>query len=205
MHLICPSKFCISIVFSISLWTAVIPRRNEKQKSCKILGANTVHYGECASGVCWQRPTSFPVLFSEKSHGDEVEPNPQWLTLLCHAFLFFNILICFEFQSLSSMKSAFCSAGRKISWYEISFNLCTCFTGCIWWTLQEITQAFIIGPDLRSTCSLQSHRLSGSIIHFKMLISLTYFNVCCVSSVAKIVPLVSTFSRNFKIFQPEEQ
>ena len=46
-------------LFSISLRTAVIPRRSEKQSFCKILGgrgggrgAKKVHYGRCASGVC---------------------------------------------------------------------------------------------------------------------------------------------------------
>ena len=35
-----PPEFCISIavLFSISLGAAVIPRRNEKQRLCKILG-----------------------------------------------------------------------------------------------------------------------------------------------------------------------
>ena len=44
--------------FSVSLGTAVIPKRNEKQRLCKILGgggggrgANKVHYGRCAGGV----------------------------------------------------------------------------------------------------------------------------------------------------------
>ena len=43
MHMICPPKFCISIV-SISLGTAVMPRGNEKQRLCKILGANELNY-----------------------------------------------------------------------------------------------------------------------------------------------------------------
>ena len=50
MHMICPPKFCISIV-SISLGTAVMPRGNEKQRLCKILGANELNYGRCASGA----------------------------------------------------------------------------------------------------------------------------------------------------------
>ena len=59
MHPICPSsKFCISIG-SISLGTAVIPRRN-KNKGYAIFfrgggagrrGANKVQYGRCVSGV----------------------------------------------------------------------------------------------------------------------------------------------------------
>ena len=40
-----------STFFSFSLRMAVIPRRNEKQRLCKILGGNKVHYGRCASGV----------------------------------------------------------------------------------------------------------------------------------------------------------
>ena len=52
MHLICPPKFYISIVL-FSLGTAVIPRRNEKQRLCNfwgggVGGANKVHYGRCA-------------------------------------------------------------------------------------------------------------------------------------------------------------
>ena len=52
MHLICPPKFYISIVL-FSLGTAVIPRRNEKQRFCNfwgggVGGANKVHYGRCA-------------------------------------------------------------------------------------------------------------------------------------------------------------
>ena len=47
-----PPKFYISIVL-FSLGTAVIPRRNEKQRFCNFLGggvggANKVHYGRCA-------------------------------------------------------------------------------------------------------------------------------------------------------------
>ena len=37
MHLICPQNFA-SALFSVSLGTAVIPRRNEKQRLCKIFG-----------------------------------------------------------------------------------------------------------------------------------------------------------------------
>ena len=40
-----------STFFSLSLRMAVIPRRNEEQRLCKILGGNKVHYGRCASGV----------------------------------------------------------------------------------------------------------------------------------------------------------
>ena len=49
-HLICPPKFCISIVFN-SLGTAVIPRKNEKQRLRKIWEVVKVHYGKCGSGV----------------------------------------------------------------------------------------------------------------------------------------------------------
>ena len=41
MHLICPPKFCISIVFR-SVGTAVIPRRNEKHRLCKIWGGGQI-------------------------------------------------------------------------------------------------------------------------------------------------------------------
>ena len=50
MHLICPPKFCISIVFNFS-WGDCNTQENEKQKLCKFWGeANKVHYGRCASG-----------------------------------------------------------------------------------------------------------------------------------------------------------
>ena len=38
MHLVCPQNFAYKALFSISLGTAVIPRRNEKQRLCKIWG-----------------------------------------------------------------------------------------------------------------------------------------------------------------------
>ena len=50
MHLICPPKFCISIVFNSS-WTAKIPRRNENKGYADFWGgrgANKVNYGRCA-------------------------------------------------------------------------------------------------------------------------------------------------------------
>ena len=51
MHLICPPKFAQAL-FSISLGMAVISRRNEKQRLCRILArANKMHYSRCASGV----------------------------------------------------------------------------------------------------------------------------------------------------------
>ena len=55
MHLICPPNFA-QASFSISLGTAVIPRRNEEKTACKIWGgggggANKVYYGRCASNV----------------------------------------------------------------------------------------------------------------------------------------------------------
>ena len=57
-HLIAPlspsqkeNNFFAYVWFSISVGTAVIPRRNEKQRLCTIWGlggANKVHYGRCA-------------------------------------------------------------------------------------------------------------------------------------------------------------
>ena len=42
------------VLFSISLGTAVIPKRNEKQRLCKLFfffeGANKKYYGRCANG-----------------------------------------------------------------------------------------------------------------------------------------------------------
>ena len=40
-----PPRFCITIIFNISLGTTVIPRRNWKQWLCKVLGATKVDYG----------------------------------------------------------------------------------------------------------------------------------------------------------------
>ena len=55
MHLICPPPKFAKALFQISLGTAVIPRRNEKQRLCKVFllggGGDKVHYGRCASGV----------------------------------------------------------------------------------------------------------------------------------------------------------
>ena len=46
------------LLFSISLGTAVIIRKNEKQRLCKIgWGANKVHYGKCGSGVLTGKKT----------------------------------------------------------------------------------------------------------------------------------------------------
>ena len=54
MHLICPSKFWISIVFNFCL-DGCNTRRNEEQCLCKNgggggAGAKKVHYGKCANG-----------------------------------------------------------------------------------------------------------------------------------------------------------
>ena len=52
--LFAPQNFAEAL-FSISLGTAVVPRRNEKQRLCKIWGlgaeANKVHCGRCTTGV----------------------------------------------------------------------------------------------------------------------------------------------------------
>ena len=40
-----PPKFCITIIFNISLGMTVIPRRNWKRWLCKVLGATKVDYG----------------------------------------------------------------------------------------------------------------------------------------------------------------
>ena len=46
--LICPPKFCISMVFNFSWEGSNIPRRNEKQRLYKILGCNLRYImGEC--------------------------------------------------------------------------------------------------------------------------------------------------------------
>ena len=53
MHFFTPQNFAQPL-FSISLGTAVKPRRNEKQRLFKIWGGgggNKVHYGGCGSGV----------------------------------------------------------------------------------------------------------------------------------------------------------
>ena len=40
MHLICPPKFCISMVFNIFSWEGGNNSRNEKQRLYRILGGN---------------------------------------------------------------------------------------------------------------------------------------------------------------------
>ena len=56
MHLICPPKFCISIVFNFS-WDSCNTQEKWKTKGMQKFGgrggggANKVHYGKCVSGV----------------------------------------------------------------------------------------------------------------------------------------------------------
>ena len=57
MHLICPP---------ISLVTAVKPRRNEKQRVCKILGANKVHYGKCGVLASLRKSKVLSFVVSER-------------------------------------------------------------------------------------------------------------------------------------------
>ena len=59
MHLICPPKFCISIVFNFS-WDGCDTQEKCKKKQTRLGnfffwggGGNKVHYGRCASGVFW--------------------------------------------------------------------------------------------------------------------------------------------------------
>jgi len=51
--LFAPQNFALAL-FSVSLGTAVIPRRNGKQSLCKICGVggkgNKVYYGRCTNG-----------------------------------------------------------------------------------------------------------------------------------------------------------
>ena len=103
MHLICPQNFAKAL-FSISLGTVVIPRRNEKQTLCKILGGK-VHYGRCANGV-WQEtqqdktkeitslndviPLSCPSAYLALQHGSFVPrkwPAPKCLYNVTHCNL----------------------------------------------------------------------------------------------------------------------
>ena len=59
MHLICPPKILHKhAFFSVSLGTAVIPRRNKKQRVMQNRGgggANKVHCGRCASATTKQK------------------------------------------------------------------------------------------------------------------------------------------------------
>ena len=51
MHLLCPPKFCISIVFNFS-WDGCNTQGEMKNKDyAKFWGANKVHYRKCGSGV----------------------------------------------------------------------------------------------------------------------------------------------------------
>ena len=59
MHLICLPKFCITFVFHFS-W--VLQLSQEKLKTMLMQnfgGANKVHYGRCASGVCMKIKVNF--------------------------------------------------------------------------------------------------------------------------------------------------
>ena len=47
-------KHCFQFLLG-RLAATVIPRRNEKQRLCKILGSNKVHYGRCAISECGSR------------------------------------------------------------------------------------------------------------------------------------------------------
>ena len=53
MHLICPPKFCVSIVFNFS-WDGCNTREKWKTKVMQCWWANKVHYGKCARGVSGQ-------------------------------------------------------------------------------------------------------------------------------------------------------
>ena len=68
MHLICPPKCCITLVFHFSWVLTVVLRETENNAYAKFLGANKVYYRKCASGVlifrdCLFSPLSFPDHF----------------------------------------------------------------------------------------------------------------------------------------------
>ena len=51
MHLVCPPKFCLSIVFNFA-WDGFNTQEKWKTKVMQNLGrGNKVHYGKCGSGV----------------------------------------------------------------------------------------------------------------------------------------------------------
>ena len=55
MHLICPPKFCITLVFHFSwILPAAVPREIENNPYAQFWGANMVHYGK------WLRRPVFP-------------------------------------------------------------------------------------------------------------------------------------------------
>ena len=68
MHLICPPKFCISIVFNFS-WDGCNTQEIWKTKVMQNLGgANKVHYGECGSGVYRNFTTAWVLKVSYSSN-----------------------------------------------------------------------------------------------------------------------------------------
>ena len=63
-----PPKDFAQALLLISLGTAVIPRRNEEQRFCKILGVvNKVHYGKCGSGVLFWNTSMATVTSCENA------------------------------------------------------------------------------------------------------------------------------------------
>ena len=51
MHLICPPKFGITLVFHFS-WVLQLSQEIENSAYARVWGAKKVHYGKCGSGVC---------------------------------------------------------------------------------------------------------------------------------------------------------
>ena len=74
MHLICSLKFCITFVFHSS-WVLQLSQEKLKTKLMQNFGgANNVHYGRCASGVCIKIKVNFgcPVVACPGATASEI-------------------------------------------------------------------------------------------------------------------------------------
>ena len=83
MHLVCPPRFCISIVFNFSL-DGCNTQGKWKTKITQNLGGgeqNKVHYGKCGSGVLAifsQSPVTVPEVFSKVYYAQSPSRSLRW-------------------------------------------------------------------------------------------------------------------------------
>ena len=118
MHLICPSKCCISIAFSISLWTAVIPRKIEKQKSCKILGGIT---GDVQVAYVRNPQPRFHGFFQEKATEMRLTQTPNGLNFVSCFPLFSYFVFVLNFRAYRRLNQPFVQPVRKF--HDMKYRL----------------------------------------------------------------------------------
>ena len=85
IRLICPSKYCISIVFNFS-WDGCNTQEKCKTKVMKNFGASKVHYGRSASGECLPYGSIIGYIISESIYG-------LFVFLLCRSPFVFVCLL----------------------------------------------------------------------------------------------------------------